>query len=132
MTFFESQNHKIKVFEYIYFFSNNDPETWYELKKLNKTVFICPLFFSGGFSKDFIVKKISYALKFFRACIQRRWPPIDSSFFFKSANHYFVFKNQFSYVNKVWKIPENKITLISEDANEAAKLTHQTIGEAIC
>ena len=143
ITFFDSVTHKVQDFDVLCFFSNKDPETWYELRKLGKPVIIFPsLNIHPPLLKQVIPALLSFVfwpswpkplrttvstnfsvLKSFLQCLSLR--PKNDLLFFQSANQYFVSPAWEVFVKKFWKIPSRKITLLPQDAGQFARSFHE-------
>ncbi len=124
ITFFDPLKHKVKDFDSLCFFSNQDPETWFELKKLGKTISVFPSL--NQTPPRFIlleqVRQTLFQIK--QALSQKKWPPYNDRLFFQSADHYFVTQAWKDFVTKVWLISSEKIALLPHNATEAARSFH--------
>ena len=120
---FEMQEHKIKDFDLIHFFSSDDPATWDWVQEVGIPVVVTPgLKGLRGFEQP---KRGVFFLRLLRAMIQRRWPPVDQFTFYQCAKKYLIPSAWVRRVQKDWAVPSQKVILLPEDPLEAARVASQ-------
>ena len=131
-TLFKSREHKIKDYDWVFVFSNTDPETLRTLKRAGARLLVIPSLFEKPPQPSLVNISMGKSVRLIRILLQKTLNPIEPNAF-DPSNFALVLASTQEWVNYVhlkWKAKSEKIILLSPDPLQAGKnlspyLNHQ-------